>query len=49
MMPGENGPAPPELTRRATLSSCHHDPVRAVAPRADRTVWRRSYTRRTGG
>ncbi len=32
MMPGENGPAVPELGRRATLSSCRHDPVRAFAP-----------------
>ena len=32
MMPEENGPAGPELTRRATLSSCRHDPVRAFAP-----------------
>jgi hypothetical protein len=32
MMPGENGPALPELTRRATVSSCRHDPVRAFAP-----------------
>jgi hypothetical protein len=32
MMPGENGPAIPELARRATLSSCRHDPVRAFAP-----------------
>src|SRR6266487_3333867 len=32
MMPEENGPAVPELTRRATLSSCRHDPVRAFAP-----------------
>jgi len=32
MMPEENGPAIPELTRRATLSSCRHDPVRAFAP-----------------
>jgi hypothetical protein len=31
-MPGENGPAVPELARRATLSSCRHDPVRAFAP-----------------
>ena len=28
----ENGPAVPELTRRATVSSCRHDPVRAFAP-----------------
>jgi hypothetical protein len=28
----ENGPAVPELARRATLSSCRHDPVRALAP-----------------
>jgi hypothetical protein len=32
MMPEENGPAIPELARRATLSSCRHDPVRALAP-----------------
>jgi len=32
MMPGENGPAAPELARRATLSSCRHDPVRAFVP-----------------
>ena len=32
MMPEENGPAIPELARRATLSPCRHDPVRAFAP-----------------
>ena len=32
MMPEENGPAVPELARRATVSSCRHDPVRAFAP-----------------
>jgi len=32
MMPDENGPAVPEFARRATLSSCSHDPVRAFAP-----------------
>jgi hypothetical protein len=32
MMPGENGTAVPELARRAALSSCRHDPVRAFAP-----------------
>jgi len=32
MMPGEHGPAVPELARRATASSCRHDPVRAFAP-----------------
>ena len=32
MMPEENGPAIPELARRATLSSCRNDPVRAFAP-----------------
>jgi hypothetical protein len=32
MMPEENGPPVPELARRATLSSCRHDPVRAFAP-----------------
>ena len=31
-MPEENGPAVPELARRATLSSCRHDPVRAFVP-----------------
>ncbi len=32
MMPGENGPAVPEFARRMTLSSCRHDPVRALVP-----------------
>ena len=32
MMPDENGPALPELARRATLSACRHDPVRALVP-----------------
>ena len=32
IMPDENGAAAPELARRATLSSCQHDPVRAFAP-----------------
>jgi hypothetical protein len=32
MMPGENGPAVPEFARRATASSCRHDPVRALVP-----------------
>jgi hypothetical protein len=32
MMPEENGPAVPELARRAAVSSCRHDPVRAFAP-----------------
>ncbi len=32
MVPEENGPAVPELARRATVSSCRHDPVRALAP-----------------
>ena len=32
MVPEETGPAVPELARRATLSSCRHDPVRAFAP-----------------
>jgi hypothetical protein len=32
MMGEEDGPAVPELTRRATVSSCRHDPVRAFAP-----------------
>jgi hypothetical protein len=32
MVPEETGPAVPELARRATVSSCRHDPVRAFAP-----------------
>ncbi len=32
MVPEENGTAVPELARRATVSSCRHDPVRAFAP-----------------
>jgi hypothetical protein len=32
MMPDENSPAVPELARRAAVSSCRHDPVRAFAP-----------------
>jgi hypothetical protein len=32
MVPEENRPAVPELARRATVSSCRHDPVRAFAP-----------------
>ena len=32
MMRDENGPAVPELARRATVSSCRHNPVRAFAP-----------------
>jgi hypothetical protein len=32
MMGEENGPAVPEFTRRATISSCRHDPVRAFVP-----------------
>ena len=32
MMPAENRAAIPELARRATLSSCRHDPVRVFAP-----------------
>ena len=32
MMPEENGPAVPEFARCATLSSCQHDPVRALVP-----------------
>ena len=31
-MPDENGPAVPELTRRAVVSSPRHNPVRALAP-----------------
>ena len=31
-MPDENGPAVPEFARRATVSSCRHDPVRALVP-----------------
>jgi hypothetical protein len=32
MIRDEHGPAVPELARRATVSSCRHDPVRAFAP-----------------
>jgi hypothetical protein len=32
MMREENGPPVPEFARRASLSSCRHDPVRAFAP-----------------
>jgi hypothetical protein len=32
MMRDEGAPAGPELARRATVSSCRHDPVRAFAP-----------------
>ena len=32
MAPEETGPAVPELARRAAVSSCRHDPVRAFAP-----------------
>jgi hypothetical protein len=32
MVPEDNGPAVPELARRATVSSCRHDPVRAFTP-----------------
>jgi len=32
MMRDEHGPAVPELARRATVSSCRHDPVRAFVP-----------------
>jgi hypothetical protein len=31
-MPDEGGPAVPEFARRATASSCRHDPVRAFVP-----------------
>ena len=31
-MAEENGPTGPEFARRASLSSCRHDPVRAFAP-----------------
>jgi hypothetical protein len=32
IMPEQNGPAVPEFARRATVSSCRHDPVRAFVP-----------------
>jgi hypothetical protein len=32
MMPDENGPPVPEFARRMTLSSCRHDPARALVP-----------------
>ena len=42
----ENGPAVPEFARRATVSSCRHDPVRALTPRADRDARGRDPARR---
>jgi hypothetical protein len=32
MVTEENGPAVPELARRMTLTSCRHDPARAMVP-----------------
>jgi hypothetical protein len=32
MMREEHGPAVPELARRMTVTSCHHDPARALVP-----------------
>jgi hypothetical protein len=32
MMHEEHGPPAPELARRMTVSSCHHDPARALVP-----------------
>jgi hypothetical protein len=32
MMRQEHGPPVPELARRMTVSSCHHDPARALVP-----------------
>jgi hypothetical protein len=32
MMHKEHGPPVPELARRMTVSSCHHDPARALVP-----------------
>jgi len=32
MMHEEHGPPVPELARRMTVSSCHHDPARALVP-----------------
>jgi len=32
MMPDEHGPPVPELARRMTVCSCHHDPARAPVP-----------------
>ncbi len=32
MVAEEHGPPVPELARRMTLTSCHHDPARALAP-----------------
>jgi hypothetical protein len=31
-MPDEHGPPIPELARRMTVSSCHHDPARVLVP-----------------
>ena len=46
MMREENGPAVPELARRATLSSCRHDPVRALVPVLTADAGRRYRARR---
>jgi hypothetical protein len=32
MMRAGHGPPAPELARRMTISSCHHDPARALVP-----------------
>jgi hypothetical protein len=39
MMREEHGPPVPELARRMTVSSCHHDPARALVPVLTRMPW----------
>jgi hypothetical protein len=46
MVPEENGPAVPELARRATVSSCRPRPGPRVRARADRDARRRDRPRR---
>ena len=46
MMPDENGPAVPELARRAALSSCLARPGPRLRPRADRDARTRDPARR---
>ena len=46
MMPEENGPAVPELARRATVSSCRQRPGPRLRPRPDRDARRRDPARR---
>ena len=42
MMREEHGPPVPELARRMTVSSCHHDPARALVPVLTRDARKRA-------